>query len=117
LATSSCFIESLLIGEFGNIQTIAELNAFTKKLQDRFGVGLSKYFESPITMSLLFEFNNNRPAYANKVVLDLEQTKGQSLSDYDFNNYKRILVRKIDGAKGQRLADKIINVLSIRAYE
>jgi hypothetical protein len=57
------------IAECGN-KAIAELNAFTKKLQDRFGVGLSKYFDSPISMSLLLEFTNNRPAYPNKVVLD-----------------------------------------------
>lgn len=100
---------------------IAELNAFTKKLQDIFGVGLSAYFKSPVTVSLLFELNNNRPAYVNKVVLDaLQQTKGQTLNDSDFINILRkeiineYLIRENDGSKGQRLADKIINTLGVR---
>jgi hypothetical protein len=102
------------------VMAIAELNAFTKKLQDRFGVGLSAYFKSPVTVSLLFELNNNRPAYV-KVVLDtLQQTKGQTLSGSDFNNILRkeiineYLIRENDGSKGQRLADKIINTLGVR---
>lgn len=100
---------------------IAELSAFMKKLQDKFGPGLSDHFRSPVTVSLLFELNNNRPAYVNKVVLDtLQQTKGQSPSDSDFNNILRkeiineYLIRENDAAKGQRLADKIMNTLGVR---
>jgi hypothetical protein len=72
-------------------------------------------------VSLLFELNNNRPAYVNKVVLDaLQQTKGQTLKDSDFINILRkeiineYLIRENDGSKGQRLADKIINTLGVR---
>jgi hypothetical protein len=110
------------IVEVETLMAIAELNAFIKKLQDRYGAELSNYFKSPITVSLLFELNNNRPAYVNKVVLDtLQQTRGKSLADSDFNNILRkeiiheYLVRENDGSKGQRLTDKIINVLSTRA--
>jgi hypothetical protein len=107
--------------EVETIMAIAELNAFMKKLQDKFGPGLSNYFRSPVTVSLLFELNNNRPAYVNKVVMDtLQQIKGKSIRDSDFNNILRkeiineYLVREEDGAKGQRLTDKIINVLGVR---
>ena len=69
---------------------LAELNAFMKKLQDRFGAGLSSHFKSPVTMSLLFELNNYRPAYLNKVLSDtLQQTKGQNLDDSDFNSLRK----------------------------
>jgi hypothetical protein len=54
--------------EVETMMAIAELNAFMKKLQDKFGSGLSDHFRSPVTVSLLFELNNNRPAYVNKVV-------------------------------------------------
>jgi hypothetical protein len=109
------------IVEVETIMAIAELNAFVKKLQDTYGAGLSNHIKSPITVSLLFELNNNRPAYVNKVILDtLQQTKGQSLNDSDFNNILRkeiineYMIRENDGSKGQRLADKIINTLGVR---
>jgi|SRR5215207_4157773 len=107
--------------EVETIMAIAELNAFMKKLQDKFGRGLSDHFRSPVTVSLLFELNNNRPAYVNKVVIDtLQQIKGKSLSDSDFNNILKkeiineYLIRENDGAKGQRLTDKIMNTLGVR---
>ena len=57
----------------------------------------------------------------NKVVIDtLQQTKGKSLSHSDFNNIMKkeiineYLIRENDGAKGQRLADKIMNTLGVR---
>jgi len=40
--------------EVETVMALAELKAFMKKLQDRFGVGLWSRFKSPVTMSLLF---------------------------------------------------------------
>jgi hypothetical protein len=82
--------------EVETVMALAELNAFMKKLQDRFGAGLSSHFKSPVTMSLLFELNNNRPAYVNKVLSDtLQQTKGQNLDDSDFNSLRKKLLASI----------------------
>jgi peptidoglycan hydrolase-like protein with peptidoglycan-binding domain len=97
---------------------IDELNAFQNKLQSKFGTGLSDHFGSPTTVTLLFELNNNRPAYVSNVVSrTIQQTSGQDLTDADFNNIlrKEIIneysVRENDPAKGQRLTDKIMKTL------
>ena len=101
---------------------IDEVNAFQNRLAKKFGTGLSSHFGSPTTVALLFELNNNRPAYVNSVVpRTLQQVSGQNLADSDFNNILRqeIVNEYVadrynlgdDEAKGKRLTDKITKTL------
>jgi hypothetical protein len=103
---------------------IDEVNAFQNRLAKKFGTELSTHFGSPTTVSLLFELNNNRPAYVNSVVpRTLQQVGGQNLAESDFNNILRLeIVNEYvadrynlgdDEAKGKRLSDKITNTLGV----
>jgi hypothetical protein len=67
-------------------------------------------------MSLLFELNNNRPAYVNKIVSDtLQQTKAQSLDDSDFNSIlKKEIISEYLIWEKVVLADKILHTLGTR---